>query len=221
MITRNLSYLIFFFFGLAGCVTAPSIAPEKPPVPGMPGIYHRVEKGQTLWSISRAYQVEIEELTSINRIQDAASIEVGQSIFVPHRQKKIPLPASYVDEDFIWPLRGKIIAPFGATCANMINKGINIKPYGSSEVIASRKGRVVFRADNFGVFGKTIIIDHGGGLATVYAGNSSIFVNAGDQVEKGAAIGKIESSGQRESGYLHFEIRKSHLAQNPSFYLSN
>ncbi|MDP2941616.1 MAG: LysM peptidoglycan-binding domain-containing M23 family metallopeptidase [Candidatus Omnitrophota bacterium] len=216
MLLKNTIAAIFVLLFLSGCATTPYIAPPTPPSPGVQGIYHRVERGQTLWSIAKAYHTELEEISSINRIQDAANIEVGQLIFIPNRQKIIQPPASYSADDFIWPLRGKIISGFGSPYENMINKGINIIPSGSSEVIASRQGKVVFRADNFGLFGKTVIIDHGDGLSSVYAGNSEVFAKAGDQVRRGAVIARIDAS---RGDCLHFEIRKAHIAQNPTFYL--
>ena len=101
----------------------------------------------------------------------------------------------------------------------MLNKGINIQPYSGSDVVAARSGRVVFYADNFGGYGKTIIIEHEDGLSTVYARNQSVFTKAGESVQKGAVIAKAGSAGRDKNTYLHFEIRKGHIAQNPYYYL--
>jgi LysM repeat protein len=202
---------------LSGCATAPSVRP--PLAPGVPGIYHRVEKGQTLWRISKMYNVDLDELVQINRISDITKVEVNQLIFIPHRQKKISVPIKGYSDDFIWPNRGRVISTFGQTFNNMINKGINIQPYNNLSVVASRSGKVVFYADNFGAFGKTIIIEHSDGFSTVYARNSQVFVKAGDSVQKGTAIAKIGQAGRDKNTYLYFEIRKGYLAQNPIFYL--
>ena len=200
-----------------GC--APS-AYVKPAVPkGMPGIYHRVERKETLWRISKMYDVDLEELARINRIPDSSSIEVGQLLFIPNRRTVKPPPLKYASDDFIWPLKGKVITTFGETHNNMLNKGINIQPYSGSDVVAARSGRVVFYADNFGGYGKTIIIEHEDGLSTVYARNQSVFTKAGESVQKGAVIAKAGSAGRDKNTYLHFEIRKGHIAQNPYYYL--
>ena len=209
-------YLLFLLF-LSGCAAVPLVSP--PSSIGMPGIYHRVERGQTLWRISKIYNVDLEELVKVNRILDAGRIERGQLIFIPHRGKQqISSYKLSLSEDFIWPVRGKIIASFGQNFNNMVNKGINIQTYGVSDVVASRSGKVIFYTDNLKGFGKTIIIDHGDGFSTVYTGNSHVFVKVGDNVQQKTVIAKAGSNGDKNT-YLHFEIRKGHLPQNPYFYL--
>ncbi len=211
----------FYLFTFTGCATAPLISPPKPEF-AIPGIYHRVERGQTLWRISKIYNVDLDEIVKINRVSDATSIEVGQLIFIPHYQQQPTqqyTPSRYSAEDFIWPLRGKVIATFGQTFSNMINKGINIQPYGVHDVVATRSGKVIFYADDFQGFGKTIIIDHGDGLSSIYARNAQVFIKIGDTVQKGTPIAKAGSAGRDNNVYLHFEIRKGHIPQNPYFYL--
>ncbi|MBM3246467.1 MAG: LysM peptidoglycan-binding domain-containing protein [Candidatus Omnitrophica bacterium] len=210
-----ITILIFTFYLLnfSGCATLPPVGPAVSPQ--VPGIYHRVERGQTLWRISKMYDVDLNEIARINRIGDATNIEVGQLIFIP-RQNKPQYHAEYKSsnlDDFIWPLRGKVIASFGQNFNNMVNKGLNIQPYRTQNVVAASGGKVVFSSDNFESFGKTIIIDHGNGFMTVYAKNSQIFVRPGELVQKGSLIAKVDN-------YLHFQIRKGHIAQNPYFYLS-
>lgn len=212
-----ISYLLL----VAGCATAPLVMPSGPQ--GSPGIYHRVEKSQTLWRISKIYNVDLDELATANHIVNASRIETGQLIFIPHRQK--PQVSTYKSstghEDFIWPIKGKVVVLFGQTQTSnsMFNKGIDIQPYGSGEVVASRSGRVVFCADDLRGFGKTIIIDHGDGFSTIYARNSEVFVKINDSVNQKTVIAKAGSSGRGKNEYLHFEIRKGYLAQNPYFYL--
>jgi murein DD-endopeptidase MepM/ murein hydrolase activator NlpD len=124
-------------------------------------------------------------------------------------------------EEFIWPIKGRVISAFGQTFNNMINKGINIQPYGALDVVAARSGRVIFYNDNFENFGKTIIIGHNDGLSTIYARNSEVFIRVGDKVQKGTLIAKAGSAGRDKTTYLHFEVRKGHIPQNPFFYLSH
>jgi LysM repeat protein len=218
---KNLKiYLLFFvlyLFGFMGCATLPPVA--SPVSTKIPGIYHRVEKSQTLWKISKIYNVSLEELVKINRIFDSASIEVGQTIFIPQQKKPLPFANQYSGEDFIWPVKGRVIATFGQNYNNMINKGMNIEPHRPQDVLAARSGKVIFYSPDFKGFGKTIIIDHGDGFSTVYAGNSEVLIKTGDIIQKGASIAKIGSMRRGRNPYLHFEIRKEHIAQNPYFYL--
>jgi len=210
-------YLLFF----AGCATSPAYVNPIPPVsPTTPGIYHKVMAGQTLWKISKIYGVELEELVRINHITDATAIEAGQQIFIPNRIKPVSQVTGYSDnEDFIWPLRGRVTASFGQTLNSMLNKGINIQPYARPEVLASANGKVVFIDDNFAGLGKTIIIEHAEGLFSVYGRNSVIFVKAGDNVQKGMVIARVGASGRDKNTHLHFEIRRGSVAQNPLYYL--
>lgn len=222
---RSPAVLIFYFLLLAfcGCATVPAYTPvpEKKVGPGIPGKYHKVQKGQTLWKISRIYGIDVDEIARINRISDAGSLDIGQLIFIPPDMKPAYTQSRDLssDEDFIWPVEGRVISGFGQNSNNMVNKGINIQPYTNNDVVAARGGKVVFCADNFKGFGKTIIIDHGDGFSSVYARNAQISVRAGDRVQKATAIAKVGSAGRDRNKYLYFQIRKGHIPKNPYFYL--
>jgi murein DD-endopeptidase MepM/ murein hydrolase activator NlpD len=219
---------VFFFTPLLvlpilyilGCSTTPNIyPPSQLPILDSSGIYHTVTKGQTLWGISKQYGVDLEQLTKINRILDNRSIEVGQKIFIPDKLRDKVLEHQYsVGDDFIWPVKGRVVCPFGATFKNMVNKGLILTPYDSGDVLASRSGRVVFLGKKFAGLEATLIIDHADGFFTVYGVNSDIFVKPGEMVKRGTVISRISTSGK--NAYLHFEIRKGQTPQNPTFYLS-
>ena len=209
---------IFCILNFIGCATVAPVA-HIPKPGGMSGFYHAVERGETLWKISDMYGIDMDELININRISDVNRIEIGQLLFIPGFEKPKNLSKELNKEDFMWPAKGKIIAAFGQTTGNMVNKGINIETRKDSDVIAARSGKVVFYAPDFYGFGKTIIIDHKDGLSTVYARNSEVFVKIGDEVARGALIGKVGSAGRDKNVYLHFEIRKGFIPKNPYFYL--
>ncbi|MCM8797173.1 MAG: LysM peptidoglycan-binding domain-containing M23 family metallopeptidase [Candidatus Omnitrophica bacterium] len=210
---------LYLIINIFGCASPSYIAPSIAPLPKISGTYHRVEKGQTLWQISRMYNVELEEIVSINRIQGSSHIESGQLIFIPSQKRPAVTKGYSYRDSFIWPVKGMVIATFGQNFRNMINKGINIKPERNLEVIASQNGKVVFCSDDFGPFGKTIIIEHENGFSTVYARNSRLMVKAGDIVQKGAVIAIAGSNDKDKEVYLHFEIRKGSVPQNPYYYL--
>lgn len=221
---RQIGILVCVSIALcAGCVTVPPQGlPTAPLGQALPGSYHRVERGETLWRIARNYHVDLDAVVAANRINDATSLEVGQLVFIPHeRQEELSSGPriSSASEDFIWPLKGRVIATFGQTTDSMVNKGIHVQPVGTDEVVASRGGRVVFSAEDLPGFGRTLIIDHGDGFSTVYARCAEVWVNPGAVVAQGTRIGRVGSGGRQKTVYLHFEIRKRHLAQNPYFYL--
>lgn len=218
---KKILVLIVLILGISGCSTAPILVKSIPVIPqSVPGTYHKVLAGQTLWKISKIYGVDLDELARLNRITDTAAIEVGQQVFIPSEAKPTPQVIKYGDnDDFIWPIRGRIVGAFGQSFNNMLNKGINIQPTGSLDVLASRSGRVVFSDEDFIGFGKTIIIEHDDGLFTVYARNSENFVKAGESVQKGANIARAGAAGRDRNTYLHFEVRKGAVPKNPLFYL--
>ena len=64
-----------------------------------------------------------------------------------------------------------------------------------------------------------MLIDHGGGFATLYAHNSRLLVKAGDVVEQGDVIAKMGTTGSSSGNHLHFEVRKNGKVQNPLNYV--
>jgi len=217
---RKISALIPIIITLAGCVSSPTyIQPVTPIAQNIPGLYYRVRPGDTLWKISRAYGIEIDDILKANHLTESSVVEVGQPIFIPSQSRPGALPVKYYAEDFIWPIKGKVIAPFGVNFHNLLNNGLNIQPYSDTNVLASHGGKVVFCAHDFGNFGRVIIIDHGNGLRTLYARNAELFVKAGDSVKKGAIIARVGQAGRDKASYLHFEVRKGGESRNPLFYL--
>lgn len=217
---RNIIF-IFIVLLITGCASIPPYTgPALPPLAqGVPGIHHRVEAGQTLWKISRLYDVDIDDILRTNHLPEDAAIAAGQILLIPNRNRPQNFAVKSGADDFIWPLKGRVITGFGSNYRNLINKGINIQPSMGEDILATRNGRVVFYADHFGNFGKTIIIDHGDGLRSIYSRVLQVLVRPGDNVQKGALIGRVGTSARDKNIYLHFEIRKGALAQNPLFYL--
>ena len=213
--------LILVILGLAGCATVPPYSGPSLPVSaqGVPGVHHRVEAGQTLWRISKLYDVDIDEIIRLNHISEGASIEIGQVLLIPNRSRAQNITVRSSGDDFIWPLRGRIISGFGSNYRNLINKGINIQAPAGSDILATRSGRVVFYAAGFGNYGKTVIIDHGDGLRSVYSRISEVFVQPGQNLQRGALVGRVGASVRDKNSYLHFQIRKGASPQNPLFYL--
>ena len=122
-------------------------------------------------------------------------------------------------DSFLWPVRGTVISSFAEKVNSARNKGIDIRSMEGAQVKASRAGTVVFLDNKFKGFGKTVILDHGDNFQTVYAYNSRILVNLGDEIEQNEQIAKIGRTGRAKEPSLHFEIRKNGEPCNPSYYL--
>jgi len=183
------------------------------------GVYHKVKKGETLWRISKAYSVPLDEVIRVNKIPNVAHIEKNQLVFIPGADvvKQIAsVEANDEVNEFSWPIKGRIYQYFGDRNGSAFNNGINILTSEGEKVSASKEGRVVF-ADYLTGYDHTIILDHADGYYTVYSQNAKLLVNLGDYVFQGDPIANVGKKG--DLAFAHFEIRKNSVADNPLFYL--
>jgi murein DD-endopeptidase MepM/ murein hydrolase activator NlpD len=123
------------------------------------------------------------------------------------------------DGRFIMPVRGAIISPFGAR--RIINgqernphSGIDIKAQEGEPVIAPNSGKVVLIDKQF-FGGKTLVLDHGYGIYSMFFHLSTIAVSPDQQVEKGSIIGYVGATGRATGPHLHWGIRLHGLRINP------
>lgn len=124
-----------------------------------------------------------------------------------------------------WPTPGqyRITSPYGWRNHPILKErrfhtGVDIAaPYGS-DAVAAADGKVIFTGARGG-YGNTIIVDHGGGMATMYPHLSRYLVKVGDIVKRNQAIGKIGTSGWSTGPHIHFEVRIDGNHTNPMPYL--
>lgn len=124
---------------------------------------------------------------------------------------------------FIWPVNGRVTSGFGYRVhpihrTRTRHTGIDIpKPRGTT-VMAADGGKVIF-AGWRGGYGRCVIINHGKGLATLYAHMQSIYVSNGSYVGKGQSVGAVGTTGYSTGPHLHFEVRSNGSPVNPLGYL--
>ena len=92
--------------------------------------------------------------------------------------------------------------------------GVDLASLAHSEVPAANNGQVIFAGRN-GIYGETVVLDHGQGLATVYAHLSQISVEAGQSIVKGDVIGLTGQSGLAGGDHLHFGVLVNGFFVNP------
>jgi murein DD-endopeptidase MepM/ murein hydrolase activator NlpD len=125
---------------------------------------------------------------------------------------------------FILPSSGKAMPNFGErrifnNKPRSSHKGVDIKvPYGTP-VKASNSGRVVLASDLY-FAGKTVIIDHGMSVFTMYCHFSKIRVNRDELVKKGEIIGEIGATGRVTGPHLHWGVKVSGISVDPFSILS-
>ncbi|MFN2342635.1 MAG: M23 family metallopeptidase [Desulfonatronovibrio sp.] len=95
-----------------------------------------------------------------------------------------------------------------------IHLGVDLASVAQAPVPAANKGQVVFTG-SIGIYGQTVVVDHGIGLQTLYAHLSSIDVQEGQMVSKGESVGHTGTTGLAVGDHLHFEVIVSGISVNP------
>lgn len=122
-----------------------------------------------------------------------------------------------------WPVSGKVVVPYGKYKDPKFNitvfkNGIEIKAARREMPKAITGGRVVY-ADWFKGYGLLLIINHGSGYHSLYGNLSEIFLEPGDIINEGTAVGKIGKSSLLNIPALYFEIRHKGKPVNPMRWL--
>lgn len=117
-----------------------------------------------------------------------------------------------------WPVIGTVTSRFGPRWGRQHN-GIDVAANTGTTVASAGTGTVI-AAGNSGGFGNRVLIDHGGGLVTLYAHLSSINVSIGQSVGPGSSLGAVGCTGNCTGPHLHFETRVGGVAYDPYVYLS-
>jgi murein DD-endopeptidase MepM/ murein hydrolase activator NlpD len=99
-----------------------------------------------------------------------------------------------------------------------LHSGVDIGAPSGAPITAADAG-VVVMAGSSGGYGNWTLIDHGGGLATGYAHQSSIGVTRGQHVSRGAVIGRVGSTGASTGPHLHWEVRVNGTPVDPMRYV--
>jgi len=116
----------------------------------------------------------------------------------------------------IWPVSGPVVSPYGMRWGRL-HAGIDIGVGYGTPIHASASGTVIF-AGWMGGYGNFVIVDHGGGLSTGYAHQSSIAVGGGS-VSQGQVIGYVGCTGHCFGPHLHYEVRINGSPVDPLGYL--
>jgi murein DD-endopeptidase MepM/ murein hydrolase activator NlpD len=131
-----------------------------------------------------------------------------------------PLPAGPIQGGsggWIWPVNGTVSSPFGWRWGRM-HEGIDIAVAAGTPIRAAQAGRVILAAPTGG-YGNYTCIDHGDGLSSCYAHQSSYATSVGASVAQGDVIGYVGCTGSCFGDHLHFEIRVNGAAVDPLGYL--
>jgi murein DD-endopeptidase MepM/ murein hydrolase activator NlpD len=204
-------------------------------IPPVTGIVHKVREGESIYSIAKKYKAEAQGIVNFpfNDFTDldTFALSVGQTLIVPEGvMPQAPAPVrpstpSFASPQapitaggsgqFMWPTNG-VITQYPI----WYHRAFDIANPSSPPVVAAGSGTVVLVQYLRYDYGQHVIIDHGGGMTTLYAHLSEINVKVGDSVNRGQVIGRMGSTGRSTGTHLHFEVRINGTAVlNPGSYL--
>ena len=195
------------------------------------GIWYEVQSDDTLSDIADKYKVKPEDIVNspLNDLSGGANLLAGTKVVIPNGVKPYVAPVAASSGDygyssaavnptasgyFLWPTSGSLTQYFG-----VYHSGIDIAYANGIPVAASDGGYVAYAGwDNTG-YGYMVLINHGNGFSTLYGHLSLYYVDTGQAVGRGQAIGAMGSTGNSTGPHLHFEVRYGGVPQNPLFYL--
>lgn len=193
-------------------------------------IVHTVKKGETLKRIAKNYGVSAKAIRKANHLKDKKELEVGQKIVIPSAGKVASSSSSESSSSmaaasggkqgapprgFVWPVKGKVVSPFGEKRDGIKNAGIGILPQSDQKVVASKRG--VVEAVSAPGRGKcTIIIKHKEGYRTFYEGCSNPVVGEKAKIEQGQPIASLGGDGAGQPQELIFKIYVKDKPVNPA-----
>ncbi|MDH3261639.1 MAG: peptidoglycan DD-metalloendopeptidase family protein [Acidimicrobiia bacterium] len=123
-----------------------------------------------------------------------------------------------------WPVNASVGSGFGYRVhpifrTKKLHTGLDLNAAAGAPIMAAESGTVIL-ARTYGGYGRAVVIDHGGGLSTLYAHQSSMLVSEGQRVERGDVIGYVGCTGYCTGPHLHFETREWGTPVDPMKYLS-
>ena len=210
--------------------------------PDLVTVKHTVEAGQTLYRISKAYGLTVEELMDANGIEDPKDLKVGQQLWVPgaaakqvvasadspepvapNRTLPPPVPRGKLavvgrkDGTLQWPVRGVLYARFGRK-GKEPHDGIDLAAPAGTPVKTAGAGTVLFAGEQKG-YGLIVIVEHTKGMITLYAHNRDVRVKGGQKVREGQVLATVGDSGATSGPHLHFEVRQDGNPVDPLEHL--
>lgn len=209
------------------------------------GIVHTVKSGDTLGRIARLYDAEIGDIISENNLPNAGTIGIGQELIIPGGTRIAAAPAPVTPRPtqpavttpsvstpstppapstaepsgsgYIWPTNVRTITQY----FGWRHTGVDIAGPIGSPLYASRAGTVITSQCGWnGGYGCYVILDHGGGITTLYGHASELLVSVGETVSQGQTIALMGSTGRSTGPHIHFEVRVGNQRVNPFNYVN-
>jgi murein DD-endopeptidase MepM/ murein hydrolase activator NlpD len=123
----------------------------------------------------------------------------------------------------LWPLQGRIMSSFGEredpfNGEGAFHRGVDISGGYGQAIVAPADG-VIEEADFRNGYGRTVVINHGHGISTLYGHMSGFAVVSGQRVTRGDVIGYVGLSGRATGPHVHYEVHINDVPVNPYKYM--
>lgn len=192
-------------------------------IPSLDGILYTVKKdGETPETIAEKYEVSADEVANVNKIAVNASLDAGQSVFVPGAELDWITRQEINGDLFRKPIRSyyRITSYFGwrgspFTGRRQFHGGIDMACSTGTPIYAAMEGVISYRGYS-NVYGNYVIVTHHSGYKTLY-GHMSRFskLTVGNRVTTGSVIGYVGSTGQSTGSHCHFTVFKNGRMVDP------
>ncbi len=170
-------------------------------------------------SYMSSIQNNLKEMQRQEAEMDAQSAKIEQEIIAAQRA------VEYAGGEMTWPVPGnyRITSSFGGrydpiTGVWSSHGGTDIAAPNGSAIVSANSGVVLYAGWHYS-YGNYIIVDHGGGIATLYGHCSKLLASKGQAVSRGETIALIGSTGYSTGNHLHFEVRINGVRTQPMDYL--
>lgn len=173
----------------------------------------RAEDQQTLSQV-QVHQDQLEGEIGDLEGEIQAQLQAASSAVPPQPAGPIQGESS---SGFVWPVNGAVVSGFGMRWGQL-HAGVDIAAPAGTPISAAASGTVVLAASTGG-YGNYTCIDHGGGISTCYAHQSSYAVSSGQSVDQGQVIGSVGCTGHCFGDHVHFEVRVNGSPVDPMGYL--
>jgi murein DD-endopeptidase MepM/ murein hydrolase activator NlpD len=195
-----------------------------------PPRFHTVERGESFEDVARRYNVDTRSLALLNRMQAPYRVNAGERVVLPamaQAARAAPMdPPSVVEVPaeppsvsagarFALPMRGPVVARFGAQTGGGQLDGIEIAGREGDRVRAAAEGEVVYAGSDVPGYGTLVLVRHADNYVTAYGFNRRALVGEGQRVEAGTPLAEL---GPRPEGRarLLFQVRHGALAVDPA-----
>jgi LysM repeat protein len=181
------------------------------------GVRHTVKSGDTLQTISKKYNADLDDILSYNDIPANAKLTLGDTIIIPDGVVASASTAVVPSGSTQTVTSGYFIRPIvGGTKSQGIHgyNGVDLAAPVGTPIRASADGTVILsRTSGYnGGYGLYVVIKHANGTQTLYAHMSRVNVAVGEVLKQGEVIGAVGNTGRSTGPHLHFEVRG---ARNP------